>query len=209
MQQRRGFNESRVFPWLNDKLNADPALERIRAEALTPARGRVVEIGFGTGLNLALYPQAVESVVAVEPNGGMHDRAVPRIKRSRIPVEFLAGAAESLPLPDAAFDTAVSVLTLCSVADPGRALQELRRVLRDDGRLLVLEHGLAEEASVARWQRRLSPVQMTVACGCHLTRSITDLIEHNGFRFETLRKFYAPKMPRTHGWITVGEAVKA
>jgi ubiquinone/menaquinone biosynthesis C-methylase UbiE len=209
MQERRGFYESRIFPWLNDKLNADPDLERIRAEAIAPARGRVLEIGFGTGLNLPLYTGAVQSLVAVEPNGGMHQRALPRLEKVRFPVEFIAGVAERLPLPDNAFDTAVSVLTLCSVADPDRAVQELRRVLHDDGKLLVLEHGLADEPKVARWQKRLNGIQMIVACGCHLTRGIADLVQRNGFRFANLRRFYAPKMPHTHGWITLGVAVKA
>jgi ubiquinone/menaquinone biosynthesis C-methylase UbiE len=209
MQERRGFYESRIFPWLNDKLNADPELERIRAEAIAPARGRVLEIGFGTGLNLPLYTDAVRSLVAVEPNGGMHERARPRLEKARFPVQVIAGVAESLPVPDKSFDTAVSVLTLCSVADPDRAVQELRRVLHDDGKLVVLEHGLADEPKVARWQKRLNGIQMIVACGCHLTRGIADLVQGNGFRFENLRRFYAPKMPHTHGWITLGTAVKA
>ena len=204
----RGFYESRVFPWLNDRLNADPALEQIRAEAVRGASGRVVEIGFGSGLNLPHYPGAVESLVAVEPNEGMHTRAQPRIAASRFPVEVVAGTAELLPLADAGFDTAVSTLTLCTVAEPARVLAELRRVLRGSGRLLVMEHGLSEDDRVARWQHRLNRMQRVLACGCNLDRPIAELVQAHGFRFESIRKFYAPKMPRTHGWITVGSAVK-
>ncbi|HEY2976660.1 MAG TPA: class I SAM-dependent methyltransferase [Burkholderiaceae bacterium] len=205
----RGFYESRVFPWLNDRLNADPALEQIRAEAVRGASGRVVEIGFGSGLNLSHYPHAVQSLVAVEPNDGMHARARPRIAASRFPVEVIQGAAERLPLADAGFDTAVSTLTLCTVAEPARVLSELRRVLRPNGRLLLMEHGLSEDDGVARWQRRLNGLQRILACGCNLNRPIAELVQAHGFRFESIRKFYVPKMPRTHGWVTVGVALKA
>lgn len=204
-----GFYANRVFPWLNDRLAGDPVLERIRAEAIAGARGRVIEIGFGSGLNLRHYPPTVQSIVAVEPNAGMQDRAMPRIKESRIPVDVVVGTAESMPLPDGEFDTAVSVLTMCSVSDPARVLSELRRVLRDDGRLLVMEHGLAEDSGVARWQNRLNGIQRIVGCGCNLNRSMSELVEGHGFRFEAVRKFYAPNIPRTHGWLTVGTAVKA
>jgi ubiquinone/menaquinone biosynthesis C-methylase UbiE len=204
-----GFYESRVFPWLNDRLNADPELEKIRADALSGARGRVLEIGFGSGLNLKHYPGAVQSLVAVEPNDGMQARARPRIATSGFPVEVIQGTAEQLPLPDAGFDTAVSTLTLCTVADPARVLTELRRVLRPDGRLLLMEHGLSQDDAVARWQRRLNGLQRIVACGCNLDRPITQLVQAHGFRFESVRRFYAPKLPRTHGWVTVGAAVKA
>jgi len=150
----------------------------------------------------------VESLVAVEPNEGMHTRAQPRIAASRFPVEVVAGTAELLPLADAGFDTAVSTLTLCTVAEPARVLAELRRVLRGSGRLLVMEHGLSEDDRVARWQHRLNRMQRVLACGCNLDRPIAELVQAHGFRFESIRKFYAPKMPRTHGWITVGSAVK-
>ncbi len=209
LQPPGGFYANRVFPWLNDRLARDPMLERIRAESLAEARGRVIEIGFGSGLNLPHYPAAVQSIVAVEPNAGMRDRAAARIQASHIPVDVVVGTAESMPLPDGVFDTAVSALTMCSVSDPARALAELRRVLRDDGQLLVMEHGLSEQTGVARWQNRLNGMQRIVACGCNLNRPIRGLVESNGFRFQSVRTFYAPKMPRTHGWLTVGTAVKA
>ena len=205
----RGFYESRVFPWLNDRLNADPGLRQIRAEAVRDARGRVVEIGFGSGLNLPHYPPAVQSLVGVDPNDGMHARARPRIAASRFPVEVIRGTAERLPLADAGFDTAVSTLTLCTVSEPARVLAELRRVLRPHGRLLLMEHGLAEDEGVARWQQRLNGLQRVVACGCNLDRPIAELVQASGFRFESVRKFYLPSMPRTHGWLTVGVALQA
>jgi ubiquinone/menaquinone biosynthesis C-methylase UbiE len=203
-----GFYERRIFPWLNDRLTRDPELLRIRTETLASARGRVLEIGFGTGANLAHYPEAVDRVLAVEPNEGMRDRGRPILERSRIPVEMLAGSAERLPIPDASVDTAVSTLTLCSVSDPAQVLRELHRVLGPDGRLILVEHGLSDDPGVARWQQRLNPIQKVVACGCHLNRPIASLVERHGFRFETVKRFYAAKIPRTHGWITAGTAAK-
>jgi ubiquinone/menaquinone biosynthesis C-methylase UbiE len=120
----------------------------------------------------------------------------------------LHASAESLPLPDRHFDTAVSVLTLCSVRDPSKAITELHRVLRDGGRLLVLEHGLSEHPNVASWQNRLDWVQSKLACGCHLTRPIAALLQRCDFRFEKLEQFFMPGMPRTHGWVTVAVAFK-
>ena len=201
-----GFYARTVFPWLNDRLNADPEVMRLRKEALAPARGRVLEIGFGTAANLPHYPEGVTEVVGIEPSEGMTARAKRAVAQSRIPVEIIVTNAESLPLDDRSFDTAVSTLTLCTVGEPSRVLAEIRRVLREDGRFIVLEHGLSSDPKVARWQRRLNGIQKVVACGCNLDRDIRDLVERNGFRFDDLRQFFAPKVPRTYGWITAGTA---
>jgi ubiquinone/menaquinone biosynthesis C-methylase UbiE len=122
---------------------------------------------------------------------------------------MLMGRAETLPVPDGTLDTAVSTLTLCSVADPRRVLAELSRVLNDRGRLIVMEHGRADDANVSKWQDRLNGIQNVLACGCHLNRPIQELVEAGGFRFESVRKFFLPKAPRTHAWFTVGVATKA
>ena len=203
-----GFYERLVFPWLNDKLAGGQEVAELRAQALRDASGMVIEIGFGSGANLEHYPPAVESIVAIDPNPGMHDRAAPRVRASRIPVTLLVGRAETLPVPDATLDTAVSTLTLCSVTDPPRVLSELSRVLNDRGRLIVMEHGRADDSSVSRWQDRLNGIQKVVACGCHLNRPIQQLVEAAGFRFGSVRKFYLPKAPRTHAWFTIGVASK-
>lgn len=204
MRTGPGFYQRRVFPWLNDRLCGDEQLQQLRAETLRPARGRVLEIGFGTGLNLPHYPPAVDSIVAVEPNRGMLARARPRIAAAAIPVEAIEGGAEAMAMPDASFDTAVSVLTLCTVAEPVRVLAELRRLLRPRGRLLLLEHGLAPDPGVARWQHRLNRLERVLACGCNLDRPVADLVRSSGFGFESVRQFYWPGVPRTHGWLTLG-----
>lgn len=204
-----GMYERCVFPWINDSALRRPEFEALRHETLAPARGRVVEIGFGSGASLAQYPAAVDRVIGVEPNDGMLLRARPRLADSRVPVAVVLGTAEHLPLADESADTVVSVLTLCSVADPQAVLSEVRRVLRADGQLLFAEHGLADDPGVARWQRRLNSLQQVVACGCHLDRPVAATIARAGFAFDPVRSFHVPGTPRTHGWLTVGRAIKA
>jgi SAM-dependent methyltransferase len=201
-----GFYERRVFPLINDALTSSPVFERLRAEVLHHARGRVLEIGFGSGLSLPFYSRGVDQVIGVEPSEGMRDRARTRVAAAGLPVEVRAGDAERLPVADGSIDTAVSLLTLCSVRDPDAVLVELRRVLGPNGQLLVLEHGLAADPGVQRWQRRLDWLEGIVACGCHLTRPVTAMLARHGFSTSGLRSFYVPGAPRTHGWITQGRA---
>jgi ubiquinone/menaquinone biosynthesis C-methylase UbiE len=209
MDSAPGFYAGRVFPWLNDHLTQSADLGRLRTEALAHAAGHVLEIGFGTGLNLEHYPPGVRDLVAIEPNPGMLVRAEDRLAQVVFPVHVINGSAEELPFADGAFDTAVSTLTLCTVPDPARALGELRRVLRDEGQLLLMEHGLAEDPGVARWQERLDWLQTRVGCGCHLNRDVLRIARDQGFRFETLRQLFVPRTPRTHGWVTLALARKA
>jgi len=203
------FYERRIFPWLNDRLTRTPEVERLRAEALTSATGRVLEIGFGSGSNLRHYPPPVTGIAALDPNDGMHDIAAPRVASSRVPVWPVIGGAENLPFDTASFDSAVSTLTLCSVSDPVLVLAELRRVLRQRGLLILIEHGLADEPGVAKWQQRLNGLENVVACGCNLNRPIADLVERGGFEWQRLRRFYIPGAPRTHGWFTLGVGRRA
>lgn len=204
-----GFYERHVFPLLNDALTSMPPFARLRAEALAPARGRVLEIGFGSGLSLPHYPAGVRTIVAVEPNPGMRTRTRARIGLSQASVTVVAGTAERLPIATRSIDTAVSLLTLCSVADPDEVLAELRRTLTCDGQLLVVEHGLSPDAGVRRWQERLDRLEGIVACGCHLTRPVAPMLERHGFAVSELRSFYLPGAPRTHGWLTVGRSTLA
>lgn len=200
MPRHRGFYARRIFPWLNDRLTHDAQLEALREETLQPARGMVVEIGFGTGANLRHYPIAVTRVIGIEPNDGM-------IRRARGGASIVQAEGERIPLRDASCDTAVMTLVLCSVDDPALTLSEVRRVLRPDGRLIVIEHGLAADARIARWQHRLNRLENLVGDGCNLNRPIAELIAQNAFRFASLNQMYAPHIPKTHGYITVAVAV--
>jgi ubiquinone/menaquinone biosynthesis C-methylase UbiE len=162
-------------------------LGRQRQRTLADASGRVLEIGFGTGLNLPHYPE-VDALAALEPDPHMRERATQRIRSVApgFPVELVPASAEEMPFPDDAFDTVVSTLVLCSVEDPRRALEEAHRVLAPDGQLLLLEHVRSRRPAVAWLQHALTPVWRNVAAGCHLDLQTVATAEDAGFRFDHL-----------------------
>ncbi|MBV9331155.1 MAG: class I SAM-dependent methyltransferase, partial [Alphaproteobacteria bacterium] len=173
------------------------------------AQGRVLEIGFGAGHNLPFYdPSRVTSLWALEPSSGMRARAAERVGLSPIKPEFLELSGEQIPLEDEAADTIVVTYTLCSIADVAKALSEMRRVLKRSGRVLFCEHGEAPDASVRRWQRRITPVWKIIGGGCHLDRRIPALIGQAGFRIEDLDTMYLPGTPRFAGYNYWGSATK-
>jgi ubiquinone/menaquinone biosynthesis C-methylase UbiE len=180
---------------------------RQRAKIVPRARGRVLELGIGGGLNLAFYdPAQVGSVTGVDPSQALRRRAMAADRPVGLAVEVLDGVAEALPFDDDIFDTIVCTFTLCSVRDPARVLAEARRVLRPGGELLFSEHGLAPEASVQRWQRRLEPLQVALAGGCHLTRPVAASIAAAGFTLSGVETMYLPGIPRPMGWCEWGAA---
>jgi SAM-dependent methyltransferase len=197
-----------VFPRLCDLLLGRPSVARHRRDLLATAHGDVLEIGFGSGLNLPHYPDAVRRLTAVDPNPGMRRLAERRVRRSRIAVDRHVAAAERLPFADDRFDCAVSTFTLCSVASPGLILREVYRVLKPGGRLLLLEHGLSPDPAVRRWQRRLNWLEVRLADGCHLDRDVRGLLTGCPFSAVEVDEFYLPGMPRTHGYLYRGRAVK-
>jgi SAM-dependent methyltransferase len=196
-----------IFPCLCDFLLGRPHVARHRRQLLAEAAGDVLEIGFGTGLNLPHYPGAVRKVTAVDPNPGMHRLARNRLRRSRVEVEHRVLRGESLPFPDDAFDCVVSTFTLCSIDDVVRALGEAYRVLRPGGRFLFLEHGLSPDAGVRKWQRRLNWLEMRLGDGCRLDRDIEGLVVSHPFSSLQTQKFYLERTPATHGYLRAsGEA---
>ena len=158
-------------------------LRRQRARVAREARGNVLEIGVGTGLNLPHYAEAA-SVVAIDPDSHMLRRARRRARKTAVPVELVQASAEELPFPDASFDTVVVTLALCTVEDPAGALREVRRVLKPDGRLVFLEHVRAATHRLARTQDRLAPAWKRLSGGCHLNRTTVETIEREGFELE-------------------------
>lgn len=190
--------EDRVFPRLLDWGMA--RMEDLRGGVLAPAHGDVLEIGFGTGLNLRHYPEGVRSLSAIDPMDALPDVVQERIDRVSFPVERRALAADGgLPYDTGRFDTVTITWTLCTIPDPHAALLEMRRVLKPEGELLFIEHGRSDEASVASWQDRLNPIQKFVACGCNLNRKIDELIRKSGFEMVNLDRFVMDKTPRLLG----------
>ena len=177
-----------------------------RERLLSHAQGRVLEIGIGSGLNLPLYGSHVNEIIGLEPAKRLMAMAQRPAARSRVPVTLIAGSAEAIPFDDKGFDTVVTTWTLCSIPNAIRALQEMRRVLNAAGQLLFVEHGLAPEERVQKWQHRLTPVWKRIGGGCHLNRPIRALIESAGFRVARLETGYA-KGPKPMTFFYEGSAV--
>ena len=200
-----GLYGEQVVPRLVDFACGASALDRWRAEAVEGLAGRVVEIGFGSGRNVPLYPSDVESVLAVEPAGLAWRLAGDRLAASAIPVERVGLDGQDIPLGDASCDAALCTFTLCTVPEPALALAELRRVLRPGGRLHLLEHGLSPHAPVARWQHRVDPLQRRLAGGCHLNRDPVTLVTNAGFALERSAQRYVRGL-KPWSWFTVATA---
>lgn len=201
------FYEDRILPHLIGLACGAPQIMKQRARLVPQAEGRVLELGFGAGANLGFYdPARVERLFALEPSDGMRRKAAPVVAAARVPVEVLAAGAEAVPLEDSSVDTIVLTYTACTIPAVEAALAEARRVLRPSGRLLFSEHGLAPDAGVARWQRRIEPIWKPLAGGCHLTRDPVALLEAAGFRIERLEAGYLPKSPRFAAFNSAGAA---
>lgn len=186
----------RLFAALYDRglaATEDAGLRERRARLLARARGTVVEIGAGTGLNLPHYGDAVERLILTEPEEAMARRLAVRAEDSGLAVEVLRAPAERLPLPDAGADTVVTTLVLCTVDDPGAALAEAIRVLRPGGRLLAIEHVRSPDPAQARFQDLVRPVWQRVGHGCRCNRDTAALLEAAPLRIEHLERFRVPK----------------
>ena len=203
-----GLYSRHVFPRLCDWSMRAPHIARLRRDVLAGANGEILEIGFGTGLNLEHYPVHVRHLTAVDPGVGMTRIARRRIEGSHIDVDLRVQTAEELPFEDGRFDCVVSTWTLCSIQDSGRAVSEIGRVLRPGGRYFFLEHGLGDHPGVRRWQRRLTPLQRRLADGCRLDVDIEALIRKRPFREVQVERFLLESTPRIVGSMYRGVAVK-
>jgi ubiquinone/menaquinone biosynthesis C-methylase UbiE len=208
----RWWNEQ-VVPRVTDRILGVGEIHKLRERVCAGLSGEVLEIGFGSGLNDEHYPPAVTRVSAVEPSDvAWRIAQAKHMGEGRPPVVRAGLDGQSLNLADGSMDAALSTFTLCTIPHPEVALREVARVLRRGGELHFLEHGLAPEPGVARWQHRLTPVQRRIAAGCHLDRPISELVEGSGLAVEDLDRFYLPGyMPgaKVFGQIYLGRAVKA
>ncbi|MFM6848912.1 MAG: class I SAM-dependent methyltransferase [Terrabacter sp.] len=186
------------------------ALVALRTRACEGLRGEVIELGFGSGNNVGLYPVAVTRVVAVEPSDVGWALGARRRAGSPIPIVRGGLDGQRLELDDASVDAALSTFTLCTIPDVAAALAEVRRVLRPGGALHFLEHGVSPDAGVRRWQHRIEPIQKRVFDGCHLTRPIDELVEQSGLVVEQVERAYAPMSSLMKPWIFgyLGRATK-
>ncbi len=199
--------ERHILPFVIDLACGVKPVRRQREKVVPLAHGRVLEVGMGSGLNMPYYDKTrVAAIVGLDPSPGMRRRAEQRIAQAGLAVEFVGLSAEKIPLPDAAFDSVLITYTLCSIPDPVAALEEMRRVLKPDGRLIYCEHGRAPDESVRRWQDRLTPLWRRIGGGCHLNRDIPALLAAGGFACNDVQTMYLPGLrPMTYNYW--GEAV--
>jgi SAM-dependent methyltransferase len=202
-----GLYGEHVLPRIINAACGMKANDPLRRRVCAGLEGDVVELGFGSGLNVPFYPDAITRVAAVEPANVGWNLAAGRVNASNVAVERAGLDGQSLPFADASFDSAISTWTLCTIPDVAAALQEVRRVLKHGATLHFVEHGLAPDAKVRRWQHRLEPLQKRLFGGCHLTRPIADLLTTAGFTITELDVFYEDGAPKPMGADSLGIAV--
>ena len=197
-----------VFPYLCEFFMSGDSLNGFRQDALLKTGGEVLEIGFGTGLNLPHYPDSVQQIDAVDVNPGMYHLARKRIEKSEISVTNYNLSGENLPMEDSSYDCVACTFTLCSIADVSKALFEINRVLKPGGKFVFLEHGLSDAPKIQVWQHRLNPLQNIIGDGCHLNRDMDQLIRGAAFEMKSLKRFQLPLLPRFIGHCFQGIAAK-
>ena len=203
-----GWYGDRVLPRLVDRSLGERVTGALRERVCSGLTGEVVEIGFGSGGNVPHYPGAVRTVAAVEPSDLAWRLAERRLRDTTVPVRRSDVDGQRLSASDGVFDSALSSWTLCTIPDPTVALAELHRVLKPGGTLHFVEHGLAPDERVRRWQRRLEPLQKRLYGGCHLTRPILDIVGAGGFTVTTVDVFY-DEGPKPFVAISLGTATRA
>jgi ubiquinone/menaquinone biosynthesis C-methylase UbiE len=192
-----GFYENRILPRIIDSACSTKPILKQREKIVPQAKGRVLEVGMGSAINLPFYnPDNVEMVWGLEPSEGMRLKAAPRLPQAPFPVEWLGLPGEEIPLDDNAADTVLLTFTLCTIPNFAKALEQMRRVLKPGGKLLFSEHGAAPDEDVRKWQDRVNPIWKIFAGGCNINREVPRLLEESGFKIESLETMYLPGTPR-------------
>jgi ubiquinone/menaquinone biosynthesis C-methylase UbiE len=202
-----GLYGEQVLPRIINVACGLKGAQPLRRRVCEGLEGDVVELGFGSGLNVPFYPDTVKRVAAVEPADVGWKLAEKRLRATSVPVERSGLDGQSLPFADNSYDAALSTWTLCTIPDVATALSEVRRVLKPGGTLHFVEHGLAPDARVRRWQHRFEPMQKKVFGGCHLTRPVVDLLTAAGFTITDLDEFYEEGAPKIMGADSLGTAI--
>lgn len=203
-----GLYNDVIFPRFYDLFVRHKAFDEKRAGTLSKARGRILEIGVGTGLNLDQYPGSVNKITAIEPNPGMKKEFLRKADNHRLQVDFKLVGAEKMPFDNEEFDTVISTITLCSIPHLQEALTEIFRVLKPNGQFLFLDHGLSCEKAVAKYQKILNPFWKVFGAGCQLTIDIEKEIKFAGFKIQSLEKYHIEKAPKFIGSVYEGVALK-
>jgi len=194
-----------ILPHLIDLAMRNKEVTRQRAKIIPPLQGSVLEVGIGSGLNLRFYSPHVTRLYALEPSPELLRMAQPKAVNIPFPVDFLNESAQQISLADQTVDNVVVTWVLCSIPDPLMALREMKRVLRPEGKLVFIEHGLASDVTVQAWQNWLNPLWQRMAGGCHLNRKIDDLISSAGFELTSLETMYlAGPRPLTYTYHGIG-----
>jgi len=203
-----GWYGEHIFPRLMEWVTGGEEFQKQRSLVLARVNGTVLEIGFGTGLNLPHYPAALSSLHAIDPAHMLPRKIAERSAAIPFPLQIQRTSAETLPYNARSFNFVVSTWTLCTIPDPVKALLEVYRVLKPDGVFLFLEHGRSEDAKVAAWQDRFNPVQNIIGCGCNLNRKIDQIIAQAGLMIMTLDRFQMQSVPRLGGEMYRGAATR-
>ena len=203
-----GFYDKYILPhFLNCACGSKPV--KYQREKVVPmAEGLVLEVGIGSGLNIPFYDAAkVDRILGLDPSEELNRMALKVAEQKGIPVDFILGGAEDMPLPDNHVDTVLVTFTMCTIPEVAAANKEMLRVLKPGGKMIFCEHGLAPDVKVSKWQSRLDPVWSKIAGGCHLNRDIPRLIKNAGFEIKTMEQMYLPSTPKFAGYNYWGTAV--
>ena len=204
-----GFWENRIVPRLIDAGCSTGPILKQREKVVPAAKGRILEVGMGSAINLPFYDvDKVEMVWGLEPSEGMRRKAEPRLANAPFPVEWLGLPGEEIPLDDNSADTVLLTFTLCTIPDFAKALAQMRRVLKPGGQLLFAEHGAAPDENVRKWQDRVNPLWKRLAGGCNINREMPRLIEEAGFKIESLESMYLPGTPKVAAFQYWGHATE-